>query len=53
MQVICECTQSRHVDVVVAASECLVRVVQLYYDKMLFYMKDALFGVSGCNQLIL
>ena len=46
MQVVCEATQSQSSDVQVAAFECLVRIMQLYYDKMRYYMEKALFGVS-------
>lgn len=47
MQVVCEATQSPTIDIKVAAYECLVRIMQLYYDKMRFYMEQALFGVSA------
>lgn len=46
MQVVCEATQNSSVDVQVAAFECLVRIMGLYYDKMSFYMERALFGAS-------
>lgn len=46
MQVVCEATQNASTQVVVGAFECLVRIMQLYYDKMGFYMEQALFGVS-------
>jgi importin subunit beta-1 len=46
MQVVCEATQSASIDVQVAAFECLVRIMGLYYDKMNFYMERALFGVG-------
>jgi hypothetical protein len=46
MQVVCEATQNASVLVQVAAFECLVRIMGLYYDKMGFYMERALFGVS-------
>lgn len=46
MQVVCEATQSESPEVQVAAFECLVRIMQLYYDKMQLYMEKALFGVS-------
>ncbi|KAG2226727.1 hypothetical protein INT45_001074, partial [Circinella minor] len=51
MQVVCEATQSQSSDVQVAAFECLVRIMQLYYDKMRYYMEKALFGltVAGMN----
>ena len=45
MQVVCEATQYAAVEVQVAAFECLVRIMGLYYDKMGFYMERALFGV--------
>lgn len=47
MQVVCEATQSASIPVVVGAYECLVRIMQLYYDKMGFYMEQALFGVRS------
>jgi importin subunit beta-1 len=47
MQIVCEATQSSDVNVQVAAFECLVRIMQIYYDKMRFYMEKALFGVSN------
>lgn len=50
MQVVCEATQNSSIEVQVAAFECLVRIMGLYYDKMNFYMERALFGVS-CSQL--
>ncbi|KZO97585.1 ARM repeat-containing protein [Calocera viscosa TUFC12733] len=46
MQVVCEATQSLSVPVQVAAFECLVRIMNLYYDKMGFYMERALFGLT-------
>ncbi|WFD36169.1 karyopherin Kap95 [Malassezia cuniculi] len=46
MQVVCEATQSPHEPVKVAAFENLVRIMQLYYDKMRFYMEQALFGLT-------
>ncbi|OZJ04304.1 hypothetical protein BZG36_03160 [Bifiguratus adelaidae] len=46
MQVVCEATQSEDDRVKVAAFECLVRIMQLYYDKMKFYMEKALFGLT-------
>lgn len=45
MQVVCEATQNNNVNVQVAAFECLVRIMGLYYDKMALYMEQALFGV--------
>lgn len=47
MQVVCESTQSTTTEVQVAGFECLVRIMQLYYDKMRFYMEKALFGVCA------
>ena len=47
MQVVCEATQNRSVQVQVGGYECLVRIMGLYYDKMAVYMEKALFGVSG------
>jgi importin subunit beta-1 len=51
MQVVCEATQNSSVDVQVGAFECLVRIMGLYYDKMVYYMEQALFGV--CPLLLL
>ena len=45
MQVVCEATQHASAPVQVAAFECLVRIMTLYYEKMGFYMERALFGV--------
>ena len=47
MQVVCEATQNPSVAVQVGAFECLVKIMALYYDKMAFYMEQALFGVCG------
>lgn len=47
MQVVCEATQYQDTDVQVAAFECLVRIMGLYYDKMGFYMERALFGLTS------
>ncbi|KAJ1971490.1 karyopherin Kap95 [Dimargaris xerosporica] len=46
MQVVCEATQSPDVNVQAAAFECLVKIMQLYYDKMPLYMEKALFGLT-------
>lgn len=46
MQVVCEATQNPNVQVQVGAFECLVRIMNLYYDKMAFYMERALFGLT-------
>lgn len=51
MQVVCEATQSQDLEVQVAAFECLVRIMQVYYEMMPFYMQKALFGV-GVSYLI-
>lgn len=47
MQVVCEATQNASVAVQVGAFEVLVRIMGLYYDKMAFYMEQALFGVCS------
>ena len=52
MQVVCEATQNPSVAVQVGAFECLVRIMALYYDKMAFYMEQALFGVSASRPII-
>ncbi|KAK6992247.1 importin N-terminal domain-containing protein [Favolaschia claudopus] len=46
-EVVCEATQNSAVQVQVAASECLVRIMGLYYDKMSSYMEQALFGLTS------
>ncbi|KAG6332567.1 hypothetical protein ID866_6517 [Astraeus odoratus] len=46
MQVVCEATQNGAVAVQVGAFECLVKIMALYYDKMAFYMEQALFGLT-------
>ncbi|KDN53633.1 putative karyopherin beta-1 subunit [Tilletiaria anomala UBC 951] len=46
MQVICEATQNQDSNIKVAAYECLVKIMSLYYDKMRFYMEQALFGLT-------
>lgn len=46
MQVVCEATQANDVQIQVASFGCLVRIMQLYYDKMRFYMEKALFGLT-------
>ncbi|KAI6002203.1 armadillo-type protein [Pisolithus orientalis] len=46
MQVVCEATQNPSVAVQVGAFECLVKIMALYYDKMAFYMEQALFGLT-------
>lgn len=44
MQVVCETTQSQDIRVKVAALQCLVRIMSLYYQFMEQYMQ-ALFPV--------
>lgn len=46
MQVICEATQSPESRIQAAAFGCLNRIMNLYYDKMKFYMEKALFGLT-------
>ncbi|KIM58066.1 hypothetical protein SCLCIDRAFT_1218905 [Scleroderma citrinum Foug A] len=46
MQVVCEATQNNSAAVQVGAFECLVKIMALYYDKMSFYMEQALFGLT-------
>ncbi|KAH8153433.1 uncharacterized protein LAJ45_02245 [Morchella importuna] len=46
MQVICEATQSTDYRITQAAFGCLNRIMNLYYDKMKFYMEKALFGLT-------
>ncbi|KAL7746173.1 karyopherin Kap95 [Sorochytrium milnesiophthora] len=46
MQVVCEGTQSTDSECQVAAFQCLVRIVSLYYSHMEMYMKKALFGLT-------
>ncbi|ORZ02697.1 armadillo-type protein [Syncephalastrum racemosum] len=46
MQTVCEATQSSVEDVQVSAFECLSQIMQLYYDKMQFYMERALFELT-------
>jgi importin subunit beta-1 len=49
MQVVCEATQSDCVEIQVAAYGILVRLMQLYYDKMAVYVQKALYGVRLRN----
>lgn len=46
MQVVCEATQSEQTEIQVASFACLVRIMNLYYDYMQFYMEKALFGLT-------
>lgn len=50
MQVVCEATQSPETKVRVAALQCLVKIMSLYYQYMEHYMGPALFAVSLVNQ---
>ena len=49
MQVVCEATQSTNPMIRVAALQCLVKIMSLYYQYMEFYMGPALFAVSCKN----
>ena len=46
MQVVCEATQATECKVKVAALQCLVRVMSLYYQHMEAYMGPALFAIT-------
>lgn len=46
MQVVCEATQSSSTSVRVAALQCLVRIMSLYYNHMEHYMGPALFAIT-------
>lgn len=46
MQVVCEATQSTDVQVKVAALQCLVKIMSLYYQYMEAYMGQALFAIT-------
>lgn len=46
MEVVCEATQSPDTQVKVAALQCLVKIMSLYYHYMEPYMGPALFPVS-------
>ncbi|ULU11419.1 hypothetical protein L3Y34_015100 [Caenorhabditis briggsae] len=46
MQVVCESTNSPDQRVKVASLQCLVRIMQLYYEHMLPYMGSALFQIT-------
>jgi importin subunit beta-1 len=52
MQVVCEATQNASVNVQVGAFECLVLIMEMYYDKMGSYMEQALFWVRVVYSLI-
>lgn len=51
MEVVCEATQSTDTQVRVAALQCLVKIMTLYYQYMETYMGQALFPVSMANNL--
>lgn len=46
MQVVCEATQSLNVQIKVAALQCLVKIMSLYYQYMEHYMGPALFAIT-------
>ncbi|XP_013386092.1 importin subunit beta-1 [Lingula anatina] len=46
MQVVCEATQSVDTQVKVAALQCLVKIMSLYYQYMEHYMGPALFAIT-------
>lgn len=46
MQVVCESTQSPNAQIRVAALQCLVKIMSLYYGYMEPYMKQALFAIT-------
>ena len=46
MQVVCEATQSGDTRIEAGAFGCLNRIMNLYYDKMKFYMEKALYGLT-------
>lgn len=46
MQVVCEATQVQDFQVQVAALQCLVKIMSLYYQHMEFYMNQALFAIT-------
>lgn len=46
MQVVCEATQVQDTQVQVAALQCLVKIMTLYYQHMEFYMNQALFAIT-------
>lgn len=49
MQIVCENTQNSVPEVQKLAYECLVKIMQLHYDKMQMYMERALFGVRSVH----
>ncbi|KAK7575826.1 hypothetical protein V9T40_012112 [Parthenolecanium corni] len=46
MEVVCETTQSEHTQIRVAALQCLVKIMTLYYQYMEPYMAQALFPIT-------
>uniref|UniRef100_A0A2P2HWX4 Importin subunit beta-1-like n=1 Tax=Hirondellea gigas TaxID=1518452 RepID=A0A2P2HWX4_9CRUS len=46
MQVVCEATQSTNTQIKVAALQCLVKIMSLYYQYMECYMGPALFAIT-------
>ena len=46
MQVVCEATQADDPRIQQAAYGCLNRIMVLYYERMVFYMERALFGLT-------
>ncbi|XP_008543360.1 importin subunit beta-1 isoform X2 [Microplitis demolitor] len=46
MEVVCETTQSTHTQIRVAALQCLVKIMSLYYQFMEPYMGPALFPIT-------
>lgn len=46
MQVVCEATQSPNTQIKVAALQCLVKIMSLYYQYMEYYMGPAMFAIS-------
>lgn len=46
MEVVCEATQSAEVQISVAALQCLVKIMTLYYQFMESYMGQALFPIT-------
>jgi importin subunit beta-1 len=46
MQVVCEATQADDTRIQAGAFGCLNRIMNVYYDKMRFYMEKALFGLT-------
>uniref|UniRef100_A0A8D9ACX1 Importin subunit beta-1 n=1 Tax=Cacopsylla melanoneura TaxID=428564 RepID=A0A8D9ACX1_9HEMI len=46
MEVVCEATQSPDTQIRVAALQCLVKIMSLYYQHMEPYMREALFPIT-------